>query len=221
VPGAVIATGSACNATAQAAIFATIVGAATSATTSYGGAQSCVAPPASAATARRALLALSVGASVPTCSSNYFLSTFTTQVIIPQGGSYGAAVSALNALPSSAFAAAVAAIAASAGCPASSVTMSTVYITAACGGGSANVTCSIPGAPPGYTTNVDAIIGGVIGGALLFIIFVSLVLACRGYCGCCAAAGCCCPRRKASPFTGGDASVAAGVTPARDATWRR
>ena len=134
-------------------------------------------------------------------------------MIIPQGGSYGAAVNALNALPSTAFAAAAAAIAASAGCPASSVTMSTVSITAACGGGVSNVTCSIPGAPaPGYTTNVDAVIGGVIGGALLFIIFVGLVLACRGYCACCADAGCGAPRRKAAG-SDGDAAVAVGVAP--------
>ena len=87
--------------------------------------------------------------------------------------------------------------------------MSTVSITAACGGGSANVTCGIAG-PPAPSVNVGAIIGGVIGGVVVFIIFVFLVLACRGYCACCADAGCGRPRRKAEP---GAAAAAMDTAP--------
>ena len=185
-----------CDATAAALVYATVLDAAASATTVAGGVDVCSLLPLAALRRNLGEAYFDVRSALQgSCAQSTVVQAarYSVSVVVPLGSSAGAALLAINALSASSFAAAADYLAVAAGCPPASVSFGAVATTAACGTASdGSAPCDVP---PGaaQSANAGAIIGGVVGGAVVFAVFVIAVLALRGACACCSA----CPRRPA------------------------
>jgi len=199
-----VASNSSCSFAATAQVAATVLSAATGVTLAYGGEPSCGA----AAAARRALQAGSGSSSCSTSSTTGYI--YFVPVIVPLGGSATAAQSAITALSASAFFSTLSILANASGCSAAAFTFGAPIVAAAsCGSaGDSSVPCILPA--PTTLLNTGALIGGLVGGGALLIIFVTLVLVLRG---CCRRCGACCPQRLDKAL-GVEAPPPAEATPA-------
>ena len=196
-----VAVDTSCSFAATAQVKATVLDAATNVTQANAGAPSCGSAPA----ARRALQAGGGGNCSTSSTAAY---TFYVPIIVPPGGSATAAQSAITALGGGAFSSTLAILANSSGCASAAFSFGAPIVTAArCGtAGDSGVRCLLP-ASSASQLNTGGLIGGLVGGGALLIIFVTLVLVLRGECHRC---GACCPQRR-------DEAAAAEASPPAEA----